>query len=363
MDSVVMISDIAWIARGVAKKTPDKVKLDEEQLKQLISGSVPDTSDVETDEDKEGEAVSSEANEVADSSSQKREPGVRGSATGEERNNDVEMSAEDGEKKEDSEGGMRGIAMYASNVDDPYVTLHVDSDEEEKEEIEVKPDDNMVALAKIDKDNYTLEVYVYNESNNDWYCHHDYILDAPPLCLEAIQHDPGNEETGKVCRPLFVRSLQSKYWTTFKGNLLAVGTMEPVINIWDLDIMNAVVPVVTLGAKSKGRRRKRDGRDQGHSDAVLSVAWDRITPHVLASGGADRQIILWDLDEAKAAQAITGRDGEVQALTWHPAEASFILSGTLTGTTEVLDCRETSGAASAAWKFGGQIEQVHYSCD
>ncbi|KAJ1375086.1 hypothetical protein KIN20_038329 [Parelaphostrongylus tenuis] len=46
---------------------------------------------------------------------------------------------------------MRGIAMYSSNTDDPYVTLHVDSDEEEKEEIEVKSDDNMVVLAKIDK--------------------------------------------------------------------------------------------------------------------------------------------------------------------------------------------------------------------
>ncbi|VDN35680.1 unnamed protein product, partial [Cylicostephanus goldi] len=46
---------------------------------------------------------------------------------------------------------MRGIAMYATNVDDPYVTLHVDSDEEEKEEIEVKPEDNMAVLAKIDR--------------------------------------------------------------------------------------------------------------------------------------------------------------------------------------------------------------------
>lgn len=38
MEGLTMISDIAWIQRGVAKKTPDKVKLDEEQLKQLIVG-------------------------------------------------------------------------------------------------------------------------------------------------------------------------------------------------------------------------------------------------------------------------------------------------------------------------------------
>ncbi|KAL6739097.1 hypothetical protein Aduo_012583 [Ancylostoma duodenale] len=323
MDGVVMISDIAWIPRGVAKHVPDKVKLDENQLKELISGGVPDTSDVESDEVEESE------------------PGVRGSASKEPEGNDadVEMQTKEDEGDSAPEAGMRGIAMYSSNTDDPYVTLHVDSDEEEKEEIEIKPEDNMVALAKIDRDNYTLEVFVYNENNGDWYCHHDYILDAPPLCLEPIQHDPGNDETGK-------------------GNLLAVGTMEPVINIWDLDIMNAVAPVVSLGAKSKGRRKKRDGREQGHSDAVLSIAWNKLTPHVLASGGADKEIILWDLDEAKTAQSISGRGGEVQALAWHSAEQSFILAGALDGSVEVLDCRENTGSPSAAWKFSAQIEQV-----
>ncbi|RCN36686.1 WD domain, G-beta repeat protein [Ancylostoma caninum] len=291
MDGVVMISDIAWIPRGIAKHVPDKVKLDENQLKELISGGVPDTSDVESDEVEESEL------------------GVRGSASKEPEGNDadVEMQAKEDESDSAPDAGMRGIAMYSSNTDDPYVTLHVDSDEEEKEEIEIKPEDNMVALAKIDRDNYTLEVFVYNENNDDWYCHHDYILDAPPLCLEPIQHDPGNDETGKV------------------GNLLAVGTMEPVINIWDLDIMNAVAPVVSLGSKSKG---------------------------------ADKEIILWDLDEAKTAQSISGRGGEVQALSWHSAEQSFILAGALDGSVEVLDCREDTGSPSAAWKFSAQIEQV-----
>ncbi|EYB90756.1 hypothetical protein Y032_0214g2317 [Ancylostoma ceylanicum] len=323
MEGVVMISDIAWIPRGIAKHVPDKVKLDENQLKELISGGAPDTSDVESDEEEQSES------------------GIRGSAAKEPQGNDadVEMQTKDDESDNGPEAGMRGIAMYSSNTDDPYVTLHVDSDEEEKEEIEIKPEDNMVALAKIDRDNYTLEVFVYNENNGDWYCHHDYILDAPPLCLEPIQHDPGNDETGK-------------------GNLLAVGTMEPVINIWDLDIMNAVAPVVSLGAKAKGRRKKRDGREQGHSDAVLSIAWNKLTPHVLASGGADKEIILWDLDEAKTAQSISGRGGEVQALAWHSAEQSFILAGALNGSVEVLDCRDNTGSPSAAWQFSAQIEQV-----
>ncbi|VDM58952.1 unnamed protein product [Angiostrongylus costaricensis] len=320
---VIMIADIAWIQRGVAKRNPDKIRLDNDQLKQLIEGGVSESSDLESD-------------------------------VGEFR----------------FVCRMRGIAMYSSNMDDPYVTLHIDSDEEEKEEIEVKPEDNMVALAKVQRDSYTLEVFIYNEENNDWYCHHDCLLDAPPLCLEPIQYDPGNSETEK-------------------GNLIAVGTMESVINIWDLDIMNAVVPVVNLGSKKRGnvldydffllldgcksklilrvansileRRKKRDGREQGHSDAVISLAWNKIATHVLASGGADRQILLWDLDEAKVAQVIPERTGEIQSLSWHPAEHSFILAGTLSGTVEVIDCNENTGIPSASWSFETQVEQVKWN--
>lgn len=251
------------------------------------------------------------------------------------------------EKDEDDSdrNAMRGIAMYASNKDDPYFTEHVDSDaEDEKDEFEIRPDDNLVAVAKINKDEYTLEVHVYNEADDDWYCHHDYILDAPPLCLEPIQHDPGNDESGK-------------------GNLLAIGTMNSTINIWDLDIVNAAEPVVTLGNSQKpGKtKKKRDGSAQGHSDAVLSLAWNKLTDHVVASGGADKQVVLWDLDEAKAAQVIPNRGGEVQCLKWHPVESTFIILGTMAGGVQVLDCRDTSGQASAEWKFEGQVERIQWN--
>lgn len=70
-------------------------------------------------------------------------------------------------------------------------------------------------------------MYVYNAETGDFYVHHDYPLAAPVLSLEPIGYDPG---------------VDSK-----KGNLLAVSTMNPQIEIWDLDIINAVKPVVKLG--------------------------------------------------------------------------------------------------------------------
>jgi periodic tryptophan protein 1 len=40
------------------------------------------------------------------------------------------------------------------------------------------------------------------------------------------------------------------------GNLLAVGTMEPYINIWDLDVMDTIDPVLTLGERKKKKSKK-----------------------------------------------------------------------------------------------------------
>jgi WD40 repeat protein len=74
--------------------------------------------------------------------------------------------------------------------------------------------------------------------------------------------------------------------------------------------VNAVKPSLTLGqsslkAKAKKRRTKRDGSAQGHSAAVLCLDWNPLAQHVLASGGADQAVVLWDLDEAKASTVIS----------------------------------------------------------
>lgn len=47
---------------------------------------------------------------------------------------------------------MAGIATFTTPLEDPYITRHVNSDEEEdKEDFEIKPDDNLVVVAKINK--------------------------------------------------------------------------------------------------------------------------------------------------------------------------------------------------------------------
>ena len=82
-----------------------------------------------------------------------------------------------------------------------------------------------------------LQVWVYEddmgepddrEPGANLYVHHDIMLPAVPLCLAWLDCVPSGEE---------------------HGNLVAVGSMEPGIELWALDVMDAVEPLATLGGR------------------------------------------------------------------------------------------------------------------
>uniref|UniRef100_A0A7E4ZZY3 WD_REPEATS_REGION domain-containing protein n=1 Tax=Panagrellus redivivus TaxID=6233 RepID=A0A7E4ZZY3_PANRE len=312
MENITLVSALAWVKRGVAKSEPEKLLLEKSQLADLIHGD----GKAEGDEDEGSDAEMEETEEkVAD-----------------------DETADD---KEEKEGNiMKGVAVYANPEDDPLITRHADSeDEDEKDDFILKPDDNLVISAKIVKDEPGIDVHVYNEANGDWYVHHDYILDSPPLCIAPIRYDPG--QSGK-------------------GNLLAVGTFDPIIQIWDLDVVNAIEPIVKLGPKPKkgNARAKRDGSSQGHSDAVTALDWNQLCEHVLASGSADQTVVLWDLDEAKPATIINFFDDKIGSLQWHPVEQSILVAGTRAGKAQIIDARNIEPTSNAAWEMGAEIEQL-----
>ncbi|XP_022250595.1 periodic tryptophan protein 1 homolog [Limulus polyphemus] len=117
----------------------------------------------------------------------------------------------------------------------------------------------------------------------------------------------------------------SFFYVPFLGNFLAIGDMTPVINIWDIDIVDTLQPACSLGQKSK--KKKLASTSTGHTDAVLDLNWNHLIRHILASGSADNRVAIWDLAEGTPAVMLESHHDKVQTLKWHPQEAQTLLTG------------------------------------
>lgn len=91
---------------------------------------------------------------------------------------------------------------------------------------------------------------VHNEEEGSLYVHHDFLLPSFPLCIEWMSYDSESKEDGNMC---------------------AIGSMDPIITIWDLDIQDTLEPAIKLGTKGS---TKKNIQPCGHTDAVLDLSWN-----------------------------------------------------------------------------------------
>ncbi|XP_012267776.2 periodic tryptophan protein 1 homolog [Athalia rosae] len=314
-----------WVKRGVAAATPDKVQLTPQELEQIIKQTQSDLKDVENSSDESDE----------ESTTSKK------SKVKKEKSTPIDESMEDDEynfDKYDEEGdnthcNIGGLAVINEDGTDPYVTIPDSGDEDsEKEDDVIKPDDNLVLIGHVEGDASILEVFVYNEAEGSFYCHHDILLPSFPLCLEWMSFDPSDAKPGNFC---------------------AIGNMTPIIEVWDLDLVDCLEPVFKLGCKpSKKKKQKRIG----HKDAVLDVAWNCNYTHVLASGSVDQTVLLWDLDNGSPVTKLSTFNEKVQAIKWHPSEAQQLLTGCSDKYARLFDCRSENNFKT--WECSGEVERV-----
>lgn len=234
------------------------------------------------------------------------------------------------------------------------------------------PSDNLLVTAKTEDEISQLEIYVYDDSQENLYVHHDIMLPSFPLCLEWLDFPPA----GPTSSPSADR--------TVPGNYVAVGTMDPEIEIWSLDTLDAIYPASVLGrpdlskahtpiplGTGKKKRNKAKARALSaahHVDAVLGLAWNRSHRNLLASASADTTVKLWDLTRATGSEGHGGADGalrsfqihkdKVQSVQWNDKEPTVLLTGSYDRTVRTFDSRAPEKGLVAI--LGADVEALRW---
>lgn len=261
-------------------------------------------------------------------------------------------------------GNVRSLAYHASNAEDPYITLQEGeaSDDEEREELQIMPHDNLVLAARIEDEVAHLEVYVYEDGADNLYVHHDIMLPAIPLAVEWI-----NMPVNKKDLP-----------ADAKGNFVAVGTMDPDIEIWDLDTVDSMYPSAILGQgtaessaaaalstqkkKQKRKNKSKQPNPNYHIDAVLALSANRVHRNLLASASADMTVKLWDLTTCTAAKSYQYHTDKVCSLDFHPNanHSTILLSGSYDRTVCATDLRLSELDKVPRWGVDSDVENVRW---
>jgi periodic tryptophan protein 1 len=174
---------------------------------------------------------------------------------------------------------------------------------------------------------------------------------------------------------------QSSHSSGF-GNFIAVGTLDPEIEIWSLDVLEAMYPTSVLGRpevtkahvpvpsgtgkKKKKKAKHRQIETSYHVDAVLGLSWNKTQRNLLASASADRTVKLWDLSRDPSASgegsgAIRSFDvhkDKVQAVQWNEKEPTVLLTGSYDRTVRTFDTRTPSTGVGAI--VGSDVEALRW---
>jgi periodic tryptophan protein 1 len=186
------------------------------------------------------------------------------------------------------------------------------------------------------------------------------MLPSFPLCLEWLDYKP-----------------YSATDSGYSGNYIAVGTFDPDIEIWSLDVVDAMYPDAVLGRPDKtkahvptpagtGKKKKkkmkaRETSSDHHVDAVLGLSWNRSHRNLLASASADKTVKLWDLSRELSAPAVRSfevHQDKVQSVQWNREQSTVLLTGSYDRTVRMFDSRSPDGGVGVT--VGSDVEVLKW---
>jgi periodic tryptophan protein 1 len=205
------------------------------------------------------------------------------------------------------------------------------------------------ALSPLQQDFSTVEVHLYETKTGNMYIHHDISLPSFPLCLA---HGKSVGES--------------------KGNYCAVGMFTPGIEIWNLDVLDALEPVCVLGGTSATKTSKKSKKSTetlvngSHSDAIMALSWNPIHRNILASASADTTVKLWDVSSDPIdktgvmgpAATFSHHTDKVQAVQWHPTDGSILATGSFDKSVAIVDARCKDGGNFRKARLPADCESI-----
>ena len=216
------------------------------------------------------------------------EEDLRGEDEPMEEEPEVEMDQEEGEMAE--LGSLSDEEDYKFK-DSDFVLLVAQNQGAEGDDSE-EPDD------------HTLEVQVYDSEEQNIFVHHDFPLPEMAIALQWIPMVPEQE----------------------RGSFLAIGTLQPEVELWNLDVVDILEPAAIL---------------PGHTGPVTALSWVSLNEKFLLSSSADCTVRMWDISSGQLALTKTQHTREVQSVAWNRSKAHVAASAGSDRVVWVFDVRSS----------------------
>ena len=244
------------------------------------------------------------------------------------------INNEDDEEMEIDENGENNNKI--KNLPDHFDEIS----DEEQDDFTIHPTDSLIVCGTAQDDFSNLEIYIYDENTLDLFVHHDIALSSFPLSLE---------------------------WIPFKNNMKCnyalVGSFTPGIEIWNLDIMDAIEPEIILGLNSESKNKSKItvSEDYYHTDAVMSLCLNNVNTNLVASSGADKKVLIWDLNSSpsSASTCFKEHSDKVQSVKWNKIEENLLVTGSFDKTIKIFDIRKNESILT--YKVNSDIECIDWS--
>jgi periodic tryptophan protein 1 len=216
--------------------------------------------------------------------------------------------------------------------------------DEELDDYTIHNTDSILVCGTAQDDFSNLEIYIYDERSQSLFVHHDIMLGNYPLCIEWL--------------PLDLKS-------NTKGNYAIVGSFSPEIEIWNLDMIDAIEPDAVLGGsntKSSSqlkKKKKKTENPNSHEEAVVSMNLNPFNKFILSSGGSDKKVILWDLNTQKSTRIIKDHKDKIQSVRFNKCEENVLLTAGFDKSLKIYDLRSESNSINLNVKE--EIESAEWS--